>query len=150
MRTIFWLLVASVATVSAQSNAPAPDAAVRFEVASIKQSAPPGSGPFRLEAGPMPGGRWVAQNASFMLILRTAYPGYSQPQIVGGPDWLTTARFDITAIAGGDPPAEQMTAMLRQLLADRFALKVHVEPREVDVYALVLARSDGRPGPGLR
>jgi uncharacterized protein (TIGR03435 family) len=43
-----------------------------------------------------------------------------------------------------------MTMMLQRMLADRFKLKVHVAPREIDVYALVLARSEGRLGPGLR
>ena len=40
--------------------------------------------------------------------------------------------------------------MVRQMLADRFKLKVRIEPREVDSYALVLARSDGALGPGIR
>jgi uncharacterized protein (TIGR03435 family) len=40
--------------------------------------------------------------------------------------------------------------MLRNLLADRFKLVVHTEMRETAVYALVLARSDGRLGPQLR
>jgi uncharacterized protein (TIGR03435 family) len=39
--------------------------------------------------------------------------------------------------------------MLRGLLADRFKLKVHGETRETQVYALTLARSDGRLGPKL-
>jgi uncharacterized protein (TIGR03435 family) len=150
MRAVLCVFVAT-ATLSAQSNRLPSDAVASFEVASIKQSSPPGTGPIRLEAGPQPGGRWVAQNATFMMILRGAYPGFSLPgQVVGGGDWIGTTRFDINAIAGGDPPREQMTAMLKQLLSDRFALKVHVEPRELDVYALVLARSDGRLGPGLR
>jgi uncharacterized protein (TIGR03435 family) len=153
MRAVLGLFVMGATIVSAQSGGPVSDAAVRsFEVASIKQSPPPGTGFTRLQAGPMPGGRWVAQNASFRMILQAAYPGFSQQaQIVGGPDWMTSTRFDITAVAGGEPPtSEQMTTMLRQLLAERFALKVHVEPRELDVYALVLARSDGRLGPSLR
>jgi uncharacterized protein (TIGR03435 family) len=40
--------------------------------------------------------------------------------------------------------------MLRTLLADRFKLVVHTETREVDVYRLVVARTDGKLGPGLR
>ena len=40
--------------------------------------------------------------------------------------------------------------MARNLLADRFKLVVHTEMRETPVYALVLARSDGRLGPQLR
>jgi uncharacterized protein (TIGR03435 family) len=40
--------------------------------------------------------------------------------------------------------------MLRALLADRLKLKVHTESREMPIYALVLARSDGNLGPQLK
>jgi uncharacterized protein (TIGR03435 family) len=40
--------------------------------------------------------------------------------------------------------------MMKALLADRFKLAVHVEQREQPVYDLVLARSDGRLGPGIK
>lgn len=40
--------------------------------------------------------------------------------------------------------------MLRTLLAERFKLVARTEMREQPVYALVLARADGRLGPNLR
>ena len=40
--------------------------------------------------------------------------------------------------------------MVRALLADRFKLKMHTESREQSVFALVLARSDGKIGGQLR
>jgi uncharacterized protein (TIGR03435 family) len=43
-----------------------------------------------------------------------------------------------------------MTGMLERLLADRFSLRVHTEPRDVDVYALVLDRPDRNLGPGIK
>ena len=94
---------------------------------------------------------WFAQNTPFIDILRAAYPAFSLPgQIVGGPDWVRAQRFDINARAEGNPSPESMTAMLRQLLADRFRLKVRTEPREVDLYALVVDRADRRLGPGMK
>jgi uncharacterized protein (TIGR03435 family) len=42
-----------------------------------------------------------------------------------------------------------MVAM-RTLLTDRFKLTVHRETREMDIYALVIARADGRPGPAMK
>jgi uncharacterized protein (TIGR03435 family) len=70
-------------------------------------------------------------------------------QIVGGPDWFDRDRFDITAKASADAPPQQLLAMAKQLLADRFKLVVHMETREVAVYALVTA-SPGRLGANLR
>ena len=101
--------------------------------------------------GSRAGGRWMSQNVQFIAILRAAYTNFPSPgQIVGGPEWINTQRFDIDARAAGDQPPEVVAEMLKRLLADRFKLKVHTEQRDIDVYALVLARPDGRLGPGLR
>src|SRR5262249_50487290 len=78
-------------------------------------------------------------------------------QIVAAPDWIASERFDIVAKAEGElpmtppgsGPAPEML-MLRTLLADRFKLRVHDEKREMSMYALGLARADGKLGPGLR
>jgi uncharacterized protein (TIGR03435 family) len=127
-----------------------------FEVTSVKESPPPTPAPdgrlsISLNVGPRPGGRWEARNATLLMILRAAYDGFSLPgQIAGTPEWADQIRFDIDAIAGGDPPPAQMNEMVKRMLAERFALKVRIEPREVEAYALVLARDDGRLGPGIR
>ena len=78
-------------------------------------------------------------------------------QIVGGPAWLNTDRFDVIAKAEGDvPPPEpggapgKLQLMVRSLLADRLKLTVHHEGRELPMYALVVARSDGKLGPKLK
>ena len=91
----------------------------------------------------------VVRNNTLRNIVRNTY-GLQNFQIVGGPDWFDSDRFDIVAKAADDAPPERMLLMVRTLLADRFKLAVHTETREIPIYALVMARSDGRPGPQLR
>ena len=148
---LLFVVLALAGLVAQSADTAKPAASASFDVASVRQSPPPTGGPMVMTFGPRAGGRWLSQNAPFLSIIRSAYPAFALPgQIVGGPAWVNTERFDIDARAAGEPSREVMAEMLKQLLADRFKLKVHSEPREVDVYALVLARPDGRLGPGLR
>jgi uncharacterized protein (TIGR03435 family) len=147
------VLVAGPATrASGQSAA---GAAPRFEVASVKSvpspfAATPGGGAISLPFGVrvQPGGRLIAMANLQMLILR-AY-GIQEYQLEGGPKWLTTDYFDISAKAGQETATEaDLNAMLKSLLAERFGLRVHVETRQAAVFTLK-TRADGRLGPGLK
>ena len=124
-----------------------------FEVASIKpnKSGESGGGISRL-----PGGRFNANNYLVSRLIALAYR-VEDFQMDGGPAWIRSDRFDIVAKAEKDSPIgpifgppDQITLMVRSLLADRFKLVVHAETREMPIYALVLARSDGRLGPQFR
>ena len=117
-----------------------------FEVASVK---PNNSGDGRVAIIGQPGGRITMTNVPLRLMIRNAYR-VQDSQIVGGPDWLNTARFDVAAKADGNAPADDMQSMMRALLAERFKLVTHNESRELPVYALVPARTDARPGPQLK
>lgn len=89
--------------------------------------------------------------------IRQAY-GLQRTQLVGGPEWMETARFDIVAKAEGDiargagpgGPPGPLNFMLQDLLEDRFKLRAHRETRELPIYVLTLARADGKLGAGLR
>ena len=59
--------------------------------------------------------------------------------VSGGPAWINRDRYTIEAVAQGKPDDRQVRAMLRRLLEERFALKTHMETRQIDVFALVLA-----------
>jgi uncharacterized protein (TIGR03435 family) len=145
--TLVLILSAGLATIPrihAQSS-PAP-AAPAFEVASVKSNK---SGDQRTMIQMPPGGRYTATNIPLRLLLRQAYE-VQEFQIVGGPNWLASDRFDIIAKApDGTTGPEQMRLMLRALLADRFKLVAHTETREMPIYSLVLAREDGKLGPKL-
>jgi uncharacterized protein (TIGR03435 family) len=135
----------NAASISAQP--PARDAAQpAFEVASVKpnKSGDPG-GSF----GGRPGGQLIVRNYTLRNMIRNAY-GLQYFQMVGGPDWIDSDRFDIVAKAADDAPPERLLLMVRALLADRFKLVVHNETREIPIYALVMSRTDGKPGPQLR
>jgi uncharacterized protein (TIGR03435 family) len=83
-------------------------------------------------------GRLTA-NASLRVLIQTAYR--LQPfQIIGGPDWIASEQYDVDAKAAGNLDSAQMFLMLQSLLEDRFQLRVHSEPREMPVYALMAAR----------
>ena len=152
-RLVAVFCAASVAGLAAHANQAGPvGAPLTFEVASIRPIGPAaGVGPVLGTLGFPPGGQFVAHNIQFIALVRAAYPEFlSSHRIVGGPDWIRTQIFDINARATGDPLRARLTEMLKILLADRFQLKVHTEQREIDAYALVLARRDGRLGSGLR
>jgi uncharacterized protein (TIGR03435 family) len=75
-------------------------------------------------------------------------------QVVGGPAWLDSDAFDITAkgegeLAGSNGFTPHLIAMFRTLVTERFKLKVHPGTRALPVYELVRANSNGKLGPRL-
>jgi uncharacterized protein (TIGR03435 family) len=141
----------AIGTLSAprlRAQSPASDAGnPAFEVASVKPNK--ASDPGRRMLAPQPGGRLTATNVPVAELIRFAYelPNF---QVLRGPDWLNSDRFDVVAKAEGDPSVAQKRLMLRRLLAERFKLIAHTETRELPIYALVMERRDGRLGPQLR
>jgi uncharacterized protein (TIGR03435 family) len=140
----------------AQAQAPAATdlASLTFEVASVKSNK---SGDGRVMIGGPPG-RFNVTNMPLRGIIGFAY-GLQPFQLVGGPAWINDDRFDIVAKTPANTPPSLMLGagspgpmqyMMQNLLADRFTLKVHTESREMPIYALVLARSDGKLGPKLQ
>lgn len=66
-------------------------------------------------------------------------------QVVGAPEWLDTTTYDIEAQAeAGEPTAAEFREMMQRLLAERFALKMHWEPRTMAAYELVVARGGAK------
>lgn len=147
-------LAARAATsAAAQANLPvtAAEAAKQppaFEVASIKLNK---SGSGSSHSG-FDDGRFTATNIQIKTLLQ--YDAYEipGPQILGGPGWLTSERFDIEAKVD-DATVNQMAKlgreqrnllkqqMVQQILADRFKLAIHWETKDLPVYALVIAKN---------
>lgn len=125
------------ATVFAQTR-------VSFEVATIRPSSPfsgIGSGHIgvrvdvsRVDIGSTP----------LLTLICNAYG--LRPYQVSGPDWLKNTLFDIQATIPAGVPQDRVPDMIRALLEDRFALKVHHASQDQSVYALVVAKD----GPKMR
>lgn len=72
-------------------------------------------------------------------LIEYAY-GVNAPQIVGGPDWIASAKYDIRAKAlGGNLfNFEQMKKCVEASLASQFNLVFHREQRVIPIYELVV------------
>ena len=97
-----------------------------------------------------PSGRVQMTNVTVKRMIQHAYALQDQ-QIAGGPSWIASEHFDIVANSEATNLSPQdRWMMVRALLAERFKLKMHTEPREQSVFALVMARRDGQPGEHLK
>jgi uncharacterized protein (TIGR03435 family) len=150
-RRTLLLATAGIVVVGAVNRAHVPDTKPpSFEVASIEKN---NSGDTRWNYEMLPGGRFRATRVSLANLISIAYgtpfplPGFL---VVGGPDWIRADRFDVLGKVEGNPTQDQFPLMLQPLLAERFKLRVHHETREWDIFALVMAKNDGRLGPQLR
>jgi uncharacterized protein (TIGR03435 family) len=70
-------------------------------------------------------------------------------QLIDAPEWTATERFPFDLTLGpADGP--QPRDIVRQTLADRFAVRVRRETRELPIFRLQLAEQDKTLGPRLR
>jgi uncharacterized protein (TIGR03435 family) len=107
-----------------------------FEVASVKVSnAPPGS-----DASKSTPGNLSMRNMTLRASIAMAYD-VKEMQVVGGPKWLDSERYDIDAKSASPAPGPQLRAMLQTLLAERFKVELHRETRIFPGYTLVIAKS---------
>jgi bla regulator protein blaR1 len=103
-------------------------------------------------------GRVELFNTTLKRLIASAYSRFpfDPREVVGGPAWIDSERFDIVATMEQPPQFEQagmlgeLNGMLRALIEERFGVKAHNEQREGDVYTLTFARSDRKTGAGLR
>jgi len=113
-----------------------------FEVASIR---PNNSGSGSSGTSINEGGRFIATNVTLKSLLIRAYK-LQEYQLTGGPPWLGTDHYDISAKPEDKASEDEVLEMIKMLLAERFKLKVHHETRELPVYVLLV----GKNGPKLK
>ena len=125
---------------------------LRFDVASVKLNAARTG--VRLHG--FPGDRFEATNVPLRDLILVAFgePGMMlpEPNVQGGPAWIDTDRFDVSAKVGaqGENTVATKQQMLRTLLLDRFKLRTHVESKDQPIYTMRLVRRDGGLGPKLQ
>jgi uncharacterized protein (TIGR03435 family) len=142
MRKFAGVLIAGVAAASMVAAEQAPS----FDVASVKVNH---SGGQTSRTGAALGtGRFDVTNATVYTLILNAY-SLQDFQLAGGPSWIRDMRVDIAARTSATATREDISSMLQTLLSERFHLVTHRESREMPTYALVLARSDGRPASHL-
>jgi len=119
----------------------ADDPKMAFEAASIKPFA---EGTSIMMSGCMGGpgsgdpGRINCEYATLKMLLMKAYPVKSQE--IFGPGWLDSAHFNIVAKLPQAATREQVPAMFRNLLAERFHMALHHESKLLPTYSLTVAK----------
>jgi len=138
-----------VSVLSKPITASAQNQTLKFEVTSVKPNTTGRGG-----IGDMPPtGRVNFVSMTFRMLMSTSY-GVQDYQIIGGPAWLAVDRFDVQASPPSSYQPQRLTPcfdencpptpvqiMMQGLLADRFALNVHRETRELPVYDLTIAKN---------
>ncbi|MGA8938611.1 MAG: TIGR03435 family protein [Acidobacteriaceae bacterium] len=121
--------------VSAQELSSAPQT---FAVATIKPSAPDAETLTQIR-----GFRFVTQGTTFVDLFKYAYDVHPD-QVVGGPAWIRTTKFDVVADPETEkrPTSDQFKAMMRGLLMERFQVRMRSEQKMLSVYALVKASNE--------
>ena len=139
------LLLVLLATALAHAQTSTPT----FEVATIRATGPSSDGHTHINYPP--GDRFSATNITVLALMQWAYD-MPEKQILEGPSWLASTRFDFQAKADSDqikgltPEQDRdlKRRMVQALLAERFHLRVHRETRTLPAYDLVLAKGGSK------
>lgn len=147
------LLMALAIKLSAQAPPQPAGGLLRFEAASIKRNT---SGRFGMDGPSFKGTTYSAINAPVQALISDAY-GVSGRDVMGGPKWIFSQlldggneRYDVIAKAAEGSSVDDQRAMLRTLLAERFAFRFHRDKRELSVYILTKLNEGRSLGPNLR
>ena len=145
--TAIFLAVLLTASVGAQSIPPGSPQDAEFEVISIRPSTNSG-GMMTVQVLP---GRFVASNVPVELLLITAY-NVRPENIRNAPAWTHSEAFHVegTIRSGKRPSRDELSVLLRSMLASRFKLSVREMSVEESSFRLVLDRADRRAGAQLR
>lgn len=147
MRGVGVLLLAMGMGLAQAQTAPVSSYPKQFEVASVRMlEKRAGDGITKVSD---PGALlFTAHNASLPFLIQMAF-GLRMDQIEGGPSWMNSTFYDVSAKPDADkgPTYDQLRPMLQQLLAQRFHLQTHTTEKEMKGYSLVVAKGGARLTP---
>jgi len=115
-----------------------------FEVATVKPAKGGGHENWNVDSN------WTRiENAKMVDLIRDSYGLGTDAQVVDGPDWLRTERFDVAAKVGeaeyareskltGKAGEEAYQGLMQSFLKERFGLVVVRETRKEPIHALLL------------
>lgn len=131
MRRVLIIGVLCTVTVASAAQQSAPT----FEVASVRRNVTnaPGS-----SVGASPTTLTIINEPIRELLQKVLE--LQDAQLIGGPDWLASERYDITA-KFDEKVRPQVDQIIEAVLKDRFKLTYHKETRVLPVYALVISSS---------
>jgi uncharacterized protein (TIGR03435 family) len=148
--SVVWVMARYLATLLMMAlSAPAEGAAAEeahFDVASVKVLPGRPQVPSGIEVHPT----GVRMQFPLAAIIRWAYGlhPWQQGFEISGPSWLEPGfgciYYEVEGKTERSVPVEQLRAMMRTLLAERFRLSLHRESREMTVFVLSAAKGGPR------
>jgi uncharacterized protein (TIGR03435 family) len=117
---------------------------LQFDVASIRQAKP------ELVQGLIKpsdsGDGYTVQGASLLLMISLMYE-IPPEQIQNAPDWVKADPYDVASKTEAQCSLDDLHAMFKNMLADRFALKFHWETKPGNAYVLAVDKSGPKMTP---
>jgi bla regulator protein BlaR1 len=111
-----------------------------FEEVSIKRGVP---GSHRVAIRILRAGSFNTTNATLKELVGFAY-NLKEHQISGGADWLDSERYDIDARSGPAKGIDEVRAMMRKLLTDRFKVILRHQTKQLPLFEMVIGESGPR------
>lgn len=147
-RSLVFLLIASSAVLPLHSQVDTASK-LKFDVVSVRRDNS-GSENIRIFS-PTEGDGLTLNNVTLLDVIAYSYNIQSANRLSGLPDWAKSERYDIQAkVADNDVAVFRQTQepgrkeMIQQLLAQSFMMKSHTEPKEISIYALVVAKGGSK------
>jgi uncharacterized protein (TIGR03435 family) len=119
---------------------PAAAASPTFQLADIHPS-PHSNNPF-MRGGNLRGDQVIIRQATMVDLVAKAY-GVENDNVLSGPPWLDTDRFDIVAKAPRTTSPDDVKLMLQALLKQRFNLVAHPDTHPLSTYVLRVDTAKG-------